>query len=76
MARFGDKGAYEPGNVQIITHKQNLQDANLGKQYRLGQKQSKAEKEKRRTANVKWLSKPENRRKLSEAVTKWWASRR
>lgn len=31
MARLGDKGGYEVGNVCIITHGQNLSDGNLGK---------------------------------------------
>jgi hypothetical protein len=31
MARFGDRGGYEIGNVYIITHSQNVSDGSLGK---------------------------------------------
>lgn len=31
MARFGDKGPYSPDNVKIITGKENIQEAHLGK---------------------------------------------
>jgi len=31
MARFGDQGGYEVGNVKIITHSENLSEAHLGK---------------------------------------------
>lgn len=36
MSRPNDKGAYEIGNVRIITTEQNLREANTGNQHRLG----------------------------------------
>ncbi|MGZ8892907.1 MAG: hypothetical protein ACXW1R_08270 [Halobacteriota archaeon] len=31
MARFGDQGAYEVGNVKIITNGENVREAHVGK---------------------------------------------
>jgi hypothetical protein len=47
MARFGDKGPYAVGNVQIITSEQNHHDANIGVP------RPKTEQHKKRLSEVK-----------------------
>jgi hypothetical protein len=46
MGRFDDQGAYEVGNVEIITFTQNVQDGNLGRV------QTEEHKSKRREAQI------------------------
>jgi len=36
MARFGDEGAYEVGNVKIITHEENCREGSIGNAHAKG----------------------------------------
>lgn len=66
MARFGDKGAYEVGNVHIITHEQNSTEYATSPKH----------KGDVVAANVKRkgeVRSPEARRNMSAAATARWA---
>lgn len=76
MARFGDKGAYEVGNVVIIPTGENLADAHRGNQYRLGNKRSKAEREKTSKSLKKFYADPSNQRRHSEWTREGWKKRK
>jgi len=57
MARFGDKGAYEVGNVKICTAKENRQEQEYTPEHR----------EKLRKANLGKKASPQARRNMSKA---------
>lgn len=81
MARFGDKGAYEAGNVKIITAKENCSECHLGKKFsilhrrkiakaNLGAKHSAATRRSISLAAKGKIISPEHRQKLSESLKK------
>lgn len=56
MARFGDEGAYEIGNVEIITMSENSRQANIGNTYCFGLKKSKETRLRQsRSAKIAWM---------------------
>jgi uncharacterized membrane protein len=65
MARFGDKGAYEIGNVFIQLHGDNLKDANIG----ISRPKSEETKLKMREAKLGIPQSAEHKAKIAAANT-------
>lgn len=62
MARFGDKGAYELGNIKIIRQRENLSEGNTGRCFSLSHRQKISDSlKKHRVRRI-------TRQKISEAM--------
>lgn len=64
MARFGDKGAYSPNNVKIITHSENCSEGQLGRHNSYSTKRRKSQSAKRVAADpAEWKRRSERAKK-------------